>query len=163
MVEYTDINKSGSSSPSYPLKEKATLLADHHRLAMANIAVEDDPRFRASNIEFHLPQPSYTVDTLAYLSEKYPDKEFLLICGSDNLPSFSKWKITRIAEPVSSLSIPAGTQSNPFDDHRISISHKRRRLRSLPVLSARASKMEKTSASFYLKGLEYITEMHFYE
>ena len=59
---------------------------------MANIAVEDDPRFRASNIEFHLPQPSYTIDTLTYISEKYPDREFVLIAGSDNLPAFHKRK-----------------------------------------------------------------------
>ena len=93
MVEFTDINQVWFIiSPHNPLKEKASLLADHQRLAMANIAVEDDPRFRASNIEFHLPQPSYTIDTLTYLAEKYPEKEFVLICGSDNLPTFTKWK-----------------------------------------------------------------------
>lgn len=93
MAEFTDLGQVWFIvSPHNPLKEKSNLLADHHRLAMANIAVEDDPRFRASNIEFHLPQPSYTIDTLTYISERHPDKEFILIMGSDNLTTFHKWK-----------------------------------------------------------------------
>lgn len=79
-------------SPQNPLKVKKSLLADYHRLAMVNIAVDDDRRFRSSNIEFTMPQPSYTIDTLAYLSEKYPDRHFVLIGGMDILPSFHKWK-----------------------------------------------------------------------
>jgi len=79
-------------SPQNPLKEKKTLLADYHRLAMVNIAVEDDPRLRSCNIEFKMPQPSYTIDTLTYLSEKHPDAHFVLIGGTDILPSFHKWK-----------------------------------------------------------------------
>jgi nicotinate-nucleotide adenylyltransferase len=79
-------------SPHNPLKEKSALLVDQQRLYMANVAVEDEPRFQASSIEFHLPQPSYTIDTLIYLSEKYPDKQFALIAGSDTLPSLHKWK-----------------------------------------------------------------------
>ena len=59
---------------------------------MVNIAVEDEPRFKASNIEFHLPQPSYTIDTLTYLQEKYPPHEFILLAGSDILSTFHKWK-----------------------------------------------------------------------
>lgn len=79
-------------SPQNPLKEKKTLLADYHRLAMVNIAVEDDPRLRSCNIEFKMPQPSYTIDTLTYLSEKYPETNFVLLGGTDILPSFHKWK-----------------------------------------------------------------------
>ena len=76
MVEYTDLDQVWFIvSPHNPLKEKASLLADHHRLTMVNIAIEEDPRFKSSNIEFKLPQPSYTIDTLTYLSEKYPGKE----------------------------------------------------------------------------------------
>ncbi len=59
---------------------------------MVRSAIEDDNRFRASNIEFDLPKPSYTIDTLAYLSDKYPDYEFVILMGSDNLESFHKWK-----------------------------------------------------------------------
>ncbi|MBE0646291.1 MAG: nicotinate-nucleotide adenylyltransferase [Bacteroidales bacterium] len=93
MIEFTDIqNVWFIISPHNPLKEKSTLLPDVNRLYMVNVAVEDEPRFKASNIEFHLPQPSYTIDTLTYIQEKYPTHEFVLLAGSDILPSFHKWK-----------------------------------------------------------------------
>lgn len=79
-------------SPQNPLKEKTSLLDEKHRLYMCNLAVEDNYRLQASNIEFHLPRPSYTIDTLTYLQEKYPDYRFVLIMGSDNLASLTKWK-----------------------------------------------------------------------
>ncbi len=79
-------------SPHNPLKEKRSLLADHHRLAMVRRAVENDPRFKASDVEFGLEQPSYTTVTLAYLKEKYPNIEFSLIMGGDSLASLPKWK-----------------------------------------------------------------------
>ena len=59
---------------------------------MVHRAVEDDSRFRASNVEFNLPKPSYTIDTLAYLHDRYPDYDFKIIMGSDNLENFHKWK-----------------------------------------------------------------------
>lgn len=79
-------------SPQNPLKKKSSLLADYHRLEIVNRAIENYPKFKASNIEFNLPQPSYTTDTLAYLDEKYPEREFALIMGEDNLSSLHKWK-----------------------------------------------------------------------
>ncbi len=79
-------------SPHNPLKERASLLPEYHRLELVRLALEDDPRFRASDIEFRLPKPSYTIDTLAYLSEKYPKREFVLIMGADNLVTLHKWK-----------------------------------------------------------------------
>ncbi len=79
-------------SPHNPLKERATLLPEYHRLELVRLALEDDPGYRASNIEFRLPKPSYTIDTLAYLSEKYPEREFVLIMGADNLVTLHKWK-----------------------------------------------------------------------
>ena len=93
MVEHTPLNDVWFIvSPQNPLKEKQTLLADHHRLAMVNIAVEDDSRMRSSNIEFKMSQPSYTIDTLTYLGDKYHDRQFILLGGTDILPSFHKWK-----------------------------------------------------------------------
>jgi nicotinate-nucleotide adenylyltransferase len=93
MVEYTDLDEAWFVvSPHNPLKDKATLLADHHRLFMVNLAIEDDRRFKSSNIEFKLPKPSYTIDTLTYLREKHPKREFIPIIGSDNLATFHKWK-----------------------------------------------------------------------
>lgn len=79
-------------SPHNPLKKKKTLLQDHHRLEMVRRAIENDTRFRASDVEFHLEQPSYTTVTLAHLKEKYPNTEFSLVMGGDNLASLPKWK-----------------------------------------------------------------------
>jgi nicotinate-nucleotide adenylyltransferase len=79
-------------SPQNPFKEKKSLLKDHNRLDMVEIAIRNYPKMRASNVEFSLPTPSYTVDTLTYLNEKYPDYSFCLIMGEDNLKSLHKWK-----------------------------------------------------------------------
>lgn len=79
-------------SPQNPLKERATLLADRQRLEMVRLAIDDNYRLRACDIEFHLPIPSYTSTTLAYLAERYPDKSFCLIMGSDNLETFTRWR-----------------------------------------------------------------------
>jgi nicotinate-nucleotide adenylyltransferase len=79
-------------SPHNPLKEKASLLNQNQRLHMVNLAIEDCDFLRSSNIEFDLPQPSYTVNTLAHLNEKFPQHTFSLILGEDNLESFTKWK-----------------------------------------------------------------------
>ena len=79
-------------SPHNPHKKKKNLLEDYHRLAMVRRAVEDNAQLRASDIEFGLPKPSYTVYTLQALKEKHPDYEFTLIMGADNLRSLHKWK-----------------------------------------------------------------------
>lgn len=79
-------------SPQNPFKEKKSLLNDHNRLDMVELAIKNYPKMRASNIEFSLPQPSYTIDTLTYLHEKHPDYSFSLIMGEDNLKSLPKWK-----------------------------------------------------------------------
>ncbi|MBK6951610.1 MAG: nicotinate-nucleotide adenylyltransferase [Crocinitomicaceae bacterium] len=79
-------------SPHNPLKDKNTLLDDHHRLAMVQRAVDDNPKLKASSIEFDLPKPSYTVLTLQSLKEKFPKTEFSLIMGEDNLRTIHKWK-----------------------------------------------------------------------
>ncbi len=79
-------------SPLNPLKEKASLLTDYARYEMVQEAIGKDTRFRVSDIEFHMPKPSYTIDTLARLNEKYPDREFIMTGGTDLLVSFHKWK-----------------------------------------------------------------------
>ena len=78
-------------SPQNPLKQKKSLLEDFHRLALVRVAIEDNSKLRASDIEFGLPKPSYTTTTLAYLKEKYPNDEFALIMGEDNLRTLHKW------------------------------------------------------------------------
>ncbi len=79
-------------SPHNPHKKKASLLADHHRLNLVKEAIEDNDKLRASDVEFKLSQPSYTAITLVYLQEQYPEKEFALIMGEDNLRSLHKWR-----------------------------------------------------------------------
>jgi len=93
MVEFSDLDEVWFVvTPHNPHKKKKTLLEDHHRLAMVRIAVDEYPKLQASNVEFNLPQPNYTVNTLAYLEEKYPKNNFCLIMGEDNLKSLHKWK-----------------------------------------------------------------------
>ncbi|MFK5878336.1 MAG: nicotinate (nicotinamide) nucleotide adenylyltransferase [Flavobacteriaceae bacterium] len=93
LAEFSDLDKVWFVvTPHNPHKKKSTLLADHHRLQMVNIAVEDYPNLEVSNIEFDLPQPSYTVNTLMHTREKFPQHQFSLIMGEDNLKSFHKWK-----------------------------------------------------------------------
>lgn len=79
-------------SPQNPLKPKNTLARDYDRLHLVRLAIGENPNLRASDIEFSLPKPSYTIDTLAYLREKYPDYAFTLIMGGDNLASLHRWK-----------------------------------------------------------------------
>jgi len=79
-------------TPHNPHKQKKTLLNDYQRLMMVRLATEAYPKLKASNIEFDLPQPNYTVHTLAFLQEKYPQREFVLLMGQDNLASLPKWK-----------------------------------------------------------------------
>jgi nicotinate-nucleotide adenylyltransferase len=79
-------------TPHNPHKKKSTLLDNNHRLMMVDVALEEYPKIKSSTIEFDLPQPNYTVHTLAFLEEKYPTQDFCLIMGEDNLKSFHKWK-----------------------------------------------------------------------
>jgi len=81
-------------SPHNPLKKKESLLADHQRLYMTQLAIGDNDRLKASDIEFKLPVPSFTIDTLAYLKDKYPQNEYCLVMGEDNLYTLHKWKNT---------------------------------------------------------------------
>lgn len=79
-------------SPQSPFKRNVSLAEDRHRLEMVRLAIADAPGYRVCDIEFYMPKPSYTVDTVAYLSEKYPDRSWHLIMGADNLATLHKWK-----------------------------------------------------------------------
>jgi nicotinate-nucleotide adenylyltransferase len=79
-------------SPHNPFKERSSLADDYVRYEMVLRSVEDHPKLKACNVEFDLPKPSYTIDTLTYLREEHPDNEFVLIMGGDNLGSLNKWK-----------------------------------------------------------------------
>ncbi|WKB79839.1 nicotinate (nicotinamide) nucleotide adenylyltransferase [Cellulophaga lytica] len=94
LVEFTDLDEVWFViTPQSPFKTKQSLLSNHHRYQMVLEATEEYPKLKPSNIEFNLPQPNYTVHTLAHLLEKYPSGyNFSLIMGEDNLKSLHKWK-----------------------------------------------------------------------
>jgi nicotinate-nucleotide adenylyltransferase len=94
MAEFTDLDEVWFVvTPKSPFKAKDTLLADHHRYQMAYEAIRDYPKLKVTDIEFSLPQPNYTIDTLTHLREKYGDSHrFSLIMGEDNLKGLHKWK-----------------------------------------------------------------------
>ena len=93
LVEFSDLDELWFVvTPQNPLKKKEDLLADEERLRMVRLAVGDDPRFRVSDVEMHLPTPSYTINTLTALSDQYPDCRFVFICGMDSLQNFKNWR-----------------------------------------------------------------------
>ncbi len=93
MVENSDLNEVWFVlSPNNPFKNRTQLLNEKQRYYMLNLAIEEDARFRACDVEFKLPRPSYTHHTLATLSEQYPKNEFVVMMGEDNLRSLPRWK-----------------------------------------------------------------------
>jgi nicotinate-nucleotide adenylyltransferase len=93
MASHTDLEKVMMIvSPQNPLKLKNTLAKDYDRLHWVRLAIGENPLLEVSDIEFSLPKPSYTIDTLTYLKEKFPKKEFVLIMGGDNVGTLPKWK-----------------------------------------------------------------------
>lgn len=79
-------------SPQNPFKKSNSLLNEHHRYYLVQLAVEGTPGLKASNVEFHLPKPSYTIHTLTYLEEQYPKHQFHIIMGSDSFQNLPNWK-----------------------------------------------------------------------
>ncbi|MEI8047382.1 MAG: nicotinate (nicotinamide) nucleotide adenylyltransferase [Bacteroidota bacterium] len=166
MYEFSDLDELWFVvSPLNPLKEKQSLLPDHHRLEMVNRAIENDTRFRSCNIEFKLPKPSYTIFTLAYLQEKYPNREFVIISGTDIFPTFHKWKNwERLLEFYKFYVYPRpGSQ-----DHELT-RHPSVTLFDAPMVEISASFIrtaiqEGKNMSYFLpdKTWKYIEEMHFY-
>jgi len=79
-------------SPQNPLKQNSSLINENHRKHLIDLAIEGEKKIRSSNIEFKLPRPSYTIDTLTHLNNKYPQHEFTIIMGSDSFGNIKKWK-----------------------------------------------------------------------
>ena len=167
MIEFTDLDELWFVvSPHNPLKDKASLLPDHHRLALVNEAISNDPRFKVSSIEFKLPQPSYTINTLTHLAEKYPDRQFILVGGTDILPSFYKWKNWEMILEYYRLCLYPRHDS---DKHEL-VSHPAITLVNAPRMEItssfiRESIREGKNMAYFLpeKVRTYIREMHFYE
>jgi len=166
-VEYTDLDKVWFVvSPQNPFKEKKSLLEDHHRLALARIAVEDDLRFWVSDMEFHMPKPSYTIDTLTYLEEKYPDNQFILLTGSDQLPNFHKWKNAEVILELYEMYVYArpGYSNSEFENHpKVKIFNTLQMEISSTFIRKSIKEEKDMRYMLPLKVWEYISEMHFYE
>jgi nicotinate-nucleotide adenylyltransferase len=173
MTEFTGLDQVWFMvSPHNPLKKKETLLADHHRLYMSQLAIGDNDRLKASDIEFKMPVPSYTIDTLTYLKEKYPKNELCLVMGEDNLFTLHKWK--NAVELVSKYPIyvyPRPHSKRPasklFDQiltaadiHRVKAP-----LIEISGTFIRNGIKNRKDMSYFLPEpvWKYIKEMHFYE
>jgi len=169
MVEFSDLDEVWMVvTPHNPHKKKSTLLDDHHRLSMVRIALEEYPNLKASDIEFNLPQPNYTVNTLVHLEEQYPEYSFCLIMGEDNLKSFHKWKnyavILNGYELYVYPRVSEGVIENQFSEH--------------PKINRVKAPIMEISSTFIRKGIsegknirpllphkvwQYLDEMNFYK
>jgi len=161
-------------SPQNPFKKHQNLLADYHRIELANRALMDYPGFRISTVESKMPKPSYTIDTLTYLQELHPEHLFVLIMGSDQLPDFHRWKnADQILEQYKILVYPRKDQP---------LSHEAREREEIllghPAVTLVKAPMMEISSSFIREAIgsgkdvrffvpppvwEYMQEMHFYE
>jgi nicotinate-nucleotide adenylyltransferase len=167
MLEFSDLDEVWFViSPHNPLKEKKSLLESHHRYYMVNMATENHYRLKASNIEFNLPRPSYTIHTLTYLQEKFPDKQFVLIVGSDNLPNFHKWKNYEMILELYELYIYPRPKTGDHSYH----GHPSVKFFDAPLVEISSSFIrnaisEGKNVDFLLPHgiFEYIIDMHFYE
>lgn len=167
LAEFTDLRSIWFIiSPHNPFKKKDSLLDDHHRHQLVQEAIGDDPRFYASTIEFDMPKPSFTIDTLTHLSERYPDKEFVLLCGADILPTFHKWKNYEqiLSEYKMLVYNRPGFIENPYHEHQAL------EIIEAPQFDISSSFIRKAIATgkdvrYFLPGnvYNYIREMHFYE
>ncbi len=153
-------------SPHNPLKNKAGLLNQNDRLHLVNLALDQHQKIKSSNIEFKLTQPSYTINTLVHLKEKYPKHTFSLIVGQDNLQSFAKWK--NYEEILKNYKIyvyprPNCSQS-PFDTHK-NVYITDAPLMDISSTFIRNSIKEKIDVSFFMHPSvwNYIDEMNLYK
>ena len=167
MIEHTPIDKIWFVvSPQNPFKTKGSLLDQQHRLTIVRIAVEDDPKMQASNIEFSLPVPSYTIDTLTYLKEDFPKEEFVIIMGQDNLLHFHKWKNYQTILEYHEVYVYPRPNCKSCDLEQ----HPRIHLTKAPMMDISAEFIRKCirenkEVSYFIpqKVYQYIDEMNFYK
>ena len=167
MLEYTDLDKIWFVvSPQNPMKNKLSLLDEKQRLHMVNIAIGDNNKYKASNIEFKLPKPSYTINTLIHLNEKYPNYKFVLIMGADNLKSFHKWKNYEEILKHHELYVYPRVNS----DGESLKGHAKVKYVNAPVMEISATEIrqgikEKKDLRYFLGNdvWQYLKSMHFYE
>ncbi len=165
MLEFTDLEEVWLVvSPQNPLKSKNGLLGAQHRLHLVHLALNDHPRIRACDVEFRMPVPSFTIDTVAYLSDKHPKYQFVLIMGSDGLASFPKWKNAEVLRELCPRYIyPRPGSPLPADEPGLVVV-------PAPLMDISSSFIRQAIASgkdvpFFLPPgvYDYIRQMHFYE
>ena len=169
MIEFSELQQIWFViTPHNPFKKKKTLLDNYQRYELVCLGIENNfDKLRASNIEFNLPQPSYTIDTLTHLKEKYPKHEFSLIMGSDNLNNFHKWKnYEQILKHHHLYIYPRPNyeiKNLKFSDNHITIVN-------APIMEISSSFIRdaiknKKNIPYFVpeKSYNYIKEMHFYE
>ncbi len=167
MAEFTDLDKVWFIiSPHNPLKEKTSLLADNQRLHMVSLAIEDNRKLKASSIEFKLTQPSYTINTLNVLKDKYPGHDFVLIMGSDNLYTFHKWR--NYKEILENFEIYVYPRKD-YNESRFHL-HPKIKLVETPLMEISSSFIRKSIKNKkdvrYMMpevSYKYMRDMHFYE
>lgn len=167
MSEFTDLQQVWLVvSPHNPLKPAVGLLQDYHRYYLVELGIGDNKKLKPSKIEFDLQKPSYTIHTLTYLHEKFPQHEFALIMGSDNLTTFHKWKNYESILADHDIYIYPRSKSDGGDLKN----HKRVKMVDAPLMEIsatfiRKSIKEKKDVRYMMPEsvYNYIEEMHFYE
>jgi nicotinate-nucleotide adenylyltransferase len=168
MVEFTDLDQVWMVvTPQNPFKQKESMLKDYDRLHLMRLAIGDDSRLKAADIEFNLPQPNYTVDTLVYLKEKHSEHEFALIMGADNLNHFHKWKNHQVILDDHDLYVYPRMDSNEGGELR---QHFKGNYVEAPVMKISSSFIRKAIAegkkvSHYMPKdvAKYVEEMNLYQ
>lgn len=169
LVEHSDLDAVWFVvTPHSPFKKKSTLLDNHHRLEMVYRATESYSKLEPSAIEFKLPQPNYTINTLAHLEEKYPSYQFALIMGEDNLKGFHKWKnYEQILERFTIYIYPRiseGTTETQFKDHQNIIKVDAPIMEISSTFIRTSIKDKKNIRPLLPENVwSYIDEMHFYQ
>ena len=168
MAEFSDLDQVWFVvTPQSPFKTKASMLDNHQRLEMVFRATKDYPKLRPSDIEFNLPQPNYTINTLVYLQEKFPEHKFSLIMGEDNLKNLHKWKhyelILKDHDIYVYPRLSEGTIETQFDKHP-KIHHIAAPIMELSSTFIRNSIKEGKNVRPMLPEhvWEYVDEMNFY-
>lgn len=168
LAEYSDLDQIWFViTPHNPFKKKSSLLDNYQRLEMVYQATKDYTKLKPSDIEFNLPQPNYTVNTLAHLQEKHPNYEFALIMGEDNLKSFHKWKNYQVILENHHIYVYPRISDNKIDTQFEE--HKKIHLINAPIMELSSTFIRKAiKAGKNVQPMlpqhvwEYLDEMNFY-
>lgn len=169
MAEFTDLEEVWFVvTPHNPFKVKSSLLADHHRFRLVSETTDDYDKLKPSNIEFGLPQPSYTINTLVHLAEKYPEHDFNLIMGLDNLHTFPKWKNSEVI--LRDYEIYVYPRVSEKKDLPELLNHEKVHLIDAPIVEISSTFIRKAvrdqkdiRALMPFKAWKYMDEMNFYK